>query len=81
MADVLESSVAVVAVECVAARVAPVQFADTLRRLCVKIHLTGDSLAGRFPHAGDVDILVAVVVKVAPAAAHACANVFDVGLL
>jgi hypothetical protein len=57
-----------------------IKAAYALRCILVKLFLPRDSLAGCFPHAGDVDILTAVVIEVGPGATHPSPDAFDVRL-
>lgn len=48
--------------------------------LSVKGRLTKNAHACRNPHAGSVDIRIAIIVEVQPARAHACTDAIDIGL-
>src|SRR5919108_81758 len=56
-----------------------VQRANVFRLSFVKARVLRDANAGSGPHGGAVKILLSVMVKIAPASAHASANVFDAG--
>ncbi len=77
-ADVLESPIALVAIERVPPRMPAVKLADSLRALLVKNLLLRDALPGCGPHIGDIQVRFAIVVVISPGRAHTRTHVLNV---
>src|SRR5208282_5047160 len=78
--NILKGSIALIAIESIATRMPSIQLSYSVGSILVEYPLPGDPLAGCFPHAWDVDILVAVVIEIGPCASHSCADAFDMRL-
>src|SRR3974390_1772092 len=76
--DILKSSVAEIAIERIAARVALIELANVFRRLLMELFLLADALSRGLPHARHVDVLVPVVIEISPAATHSRTDAFHV---
>ena len=78
---ILEGPVSAISVQRIAERMSAIEATDFLRRVGMKLLLSGDPLSRRLPHTRHVDVLTRVVVEVAPTAAHARAYFFHVSSL
>src|ERR1700728_4779449 len=67
---ILKRAISQISVERVAGHVPPVEIANGFRFFRVKMRIFKHAHAGRDPHSGGVNILLAVVVEIQPASAH-----------
>ncbi len=80
LADIFKLPISLVAVERISSRMTPVERSYVFRSSLMKLLLRRNSLAGCRPHVRGIDILLAIVVKIGPARAHARADILNMGL-
>ncbi len=77
--NILERGTARILVQRIAPGVAAIDGSDFGWLIGMKVCFLGDSLAGGGPHIGNVNLLMAVVVDIGPAGAHAGPGLVDSG--